>query len=215
MKICLSEFSYYFGLRGDSGGLHSISLVFKPRFTDGREPGDIKTEVRHFISRYMEVLDPLYEEFIDGKKEPILKDFSTSVSSGYRYLGNVTKDKPFTKDKRTAVEQYLRQTFGVETVDSHEDISPYERQEVKLQCSFRKGESRFGDFSIKMEFEMSHVFNVCFFWFTNQLQGIEIEADARTALDRLEQTLKATSQRDNMDYYEALTLTGELEKGAR
>ena len=215
MNISLSEFSYYFGLEGDNGGLHSISLVFKTRFTEGREPDDIKTEVRHFINRYMEVLDSLYEDFIDGKKEPILKDFSTTVSTGYHYLGTFTKEKPFTRDKRAAIEQYLRKTFGAETVDSREDISPYERQEVKLLCSFRKDESRFDGFSIKLDFEMNHVFNVCFFWFTNKLQGIEIEADARTALDRLEQTLKATSQRDNMDYYEALTLTGELEQGSR
>ena len=215
MKICLSEFRYYFGLKGNSGGLHSINMVFKPRFTEGQELGDLKTEVRHFIDLYMVVLDPLYEEFIDGEKEPILQDSPYRVDSGYRYNGELPKKKPFTSDKRAAVEQYLSKTFGADTVDSHEDISPYMRQEVKLLCSFRKGESRFDDFSIKMDFEMSHVFNVCFFWFTKRLQGIEIEPDARTALDQLEQTLKATSRRNNMDYYEALTLTGELEEGAR
>ena len=214
MKICLSEFRYYFSLRGNSGGLHSINMVFKPLYTEGQEPGDIKTEVRHFIDLYMVVLDTLYEDFIDGEKEPMLQDSPYRVDSGYRYYGELPKKKPFTSDKRAAVEQYLRITFGAETVDSHEDIPPYERQEVKLLCSFRKGGSRFDDISIKIDFQMSHVFNVCFFWFTKRLPGIEIEADARTSLDQLEQTLKATSRRDNMDYYEALTPAGELEQGS-
>ncbi|MCY4427711.1 MAG: hypothetical protein OXC05_11880 [Halieaceae bacterium] len=215
MNISLEEFRYYFGLEGNDGGLHSISLEFKPCFTEGLEPGDIKTEVRNFINRYMEVLDPLYEEFLEGDKKPTLGDFTSIVESGYRYVGSFGRKKPFAKDKRAAVEQYLRNTFGAESVDSHEDISSYKTQDVTLLCSFRKDASQLVDFSIKLDFKMSHVFNVCFFWFTRNLQGIEIGESARIALNSLEQTLKATSRRDNMDYYEALTLTGELEQGSQ
>ena len=95
MKICLSEFRYYFSLRGNSGGLHSINMVFKPLYTEGQEPGDLKTEVRHFIDLYMVVLDTLYEDFIDGEKEPMLQDSPYRVDSGYRYIRRVAQEKTF------------------------------------------------------------------------------------------------------------------------
>ncbi len=47
-----------------------------------------------------------------------------------------------------------------------------------------------------------------FFRFTEGLAEVKLEDDARTAMDRLEQTLQSTQERENVDYCERLTKSG-------
>ena len=74
MEISLSDFSYYFGLTGNSGGLASMELEFRPCLYKGQKIDDIKAAARGCVDKYMEVLDPLYNDVIDGKKEPQLTE---------------------------------------------------------------------------------------------------------------------------------------------
>ena len=62
MEISLNNFSYYFGLTGNSGGLASMEMEFKPYLYKGQEIDDIKAAARGCMERYMELLDPLYKE---------------------------------------------------------------------------------------------------------------------------------------------------------
>ena len=135
MEISLSNFSYFFRLTGNSGGLASMEMEFKPYLHEGQEVDDIKTAARGCIDRYTEVLDPLYNDLIDGKKEPQLTDTPHLVRTGYRYTGH------FTRRRLRTLEKHLRAMFAEETVEPRGDISVYEPQEVTILYSFYKSDT--------------------------------------------------------------------------
>lgn len=209
MKVSLSDFSYYFNLTGTSGGLYSMEMKFKPRLEGERKVADdLKAAARYCVDVYTSVIDPLYVDLIDGKKEPLLIDTPYSISSGYRYDGR------FTDKGRKILERRLHETFGEEPLDARGEIGPYDGQQVTVQCSFRKSGQGFDDLTVDVKFNMSHMLNVCFFRFTKRMEGIEIENAALAHMNQLEQMLNATLGRDDMDYYDALTLTDGLGRGS-
>ena len=169
MEISLSNFSYFFRLTGNSGGLVSMELEFKPYLYEGQEVYDIKAVARGCIDSYNEIFDPLYNAVIDGKKEPQLTDTPHLVRTSYRYTGC------FTRRRLRALEKLLRAMFGEETVEPRGDISVHEPQEVTLMYSFYKGDNGLSDVTVKVSFNMSHVLNVCLFRFTQQLGVISTE----------------------------------------
>ena len=207
MEISLNNFSYFFSATGNSGGLSSIDFQFKPHLIKGQEMDNIKTAARECISKYTQVLDPLYSDLIDGKKEPQLTDSPHSVSTGYQYQGRLTKKSLRVLEKR------LREAFGEEVIEPDYDISIYDSQRASLMCSFIKNDTGgFIDCSVDVKFSMSHKLNVCFFRFTKKLAGIRIESAARVRMEQLEDTLKATSEQREVDYYDMLMR--QLGKGA-
>ena len=199
MEISLNNFSYYFGLTGNSGGLASMEMEFKPYLYKGQEIDDIKAAARGCMERYMELLDPLYKDVIDGKKEPQLTDSPHLVSTGYQYSGR------FTKRGLRSLDKGLRTIFGEVTPDSPGDISVYDHQNVTIMYSFYKDGARLNDTTVNIRFQASHVLNVCFFWFTQGLEGIQIEQNARVNMQKLEETLKMVAERENVDYYDMMT----------
>ena len=199
MEISLSDFSYYFGLTGNSGGLASMEMEFRPYLYKGQKIDDIKAAARGCIDKYMEVLDPLYNDVIDGKKEPQLTDSPYLVSTGYQYTGR------FTKRRLRSLDKGLRAIFGEVTLEPRGDISVYSHQEVTILYSFYKDGARLNDTTVKIRFNASHILNVCFFRFTQGLEGIQIEQNARVNMQKLEETLKIMTERENVDYYDMMT----------
>ena len=201
MEISLSDFSYYFGLTGNSGGLASMEMEFKPYLYKGQEIDDVKAAARGCMDRYMEVLDPLYNDVIDGKKEPQLTDTPYLVNTGYRYTGYFRKRWLRSPDKG------LKAIFGEVAPEPHGDISVHERQDVTVLYSFYKDVARLNDVTVNIRFSASHILNVCFFQFTRGLEGIRIEQKARVNMQQLEETLKIVAERKDVDYYDMMTRT--------
>ncbi|MCY4342587.1 MAG: hypothetical protein OXE83_03330 [Gammaproteobacteria bacterium] len=50
----------------------------------------------------------------------------------------------------------------------------------------------------------------CIDAYTEGLAEVKMEDDARAAMDRLEQTLQTTQERENADYYERLSKSGTV-----
>lgn len=199
MEISLSNFSYYFRLTGDSGGLASMEMEFKPYLYKGQEIDDIKAAARGCMDRYLEVLDPLFKDVIDGKKEPQLTDNPYLVSTGYLYTGR------FTKRGLRSLDKGLRAVFGQVPPEPHGDISVYKNQDVTVLYSFYKDVTRLNDVTVNIKFNASHVLNLCFFQFTRGLEGIRIEQKASVNMQQLEETLKIMTERKNVDYYDMMT----------
>lgn len=199
MEISLSSFSYFFQLTGNSGGLASMEMEFKPYVRKEQEIDDIKAAARGCMDRYLEVLDPLFNDVIDGKKEPQLTDNPYLVSTGYRYTGR------FTKRGLRLLDKGLRAVFGEVPPEPHGDISVYTNQEVTILYSFYKDVTRLNDVTVNIRFNASHVLNVCFFQFTRGLEGIRIEQKASVNMQQLEETLKIMTERKNVDYYDMMT----------
>ena len=199
MEISLSDFSYYFGLTGNSGGLASMEMEFRPYLYKGQKIDDIKAAARGCIDKYMEVLDPLYNDVLDGTKEPQLTDSPYLVSTGYQYTGRFKK-----RWLRSPVKG-LRAIFGEVTPEPHGNISVYANQDVTILYSFYKDVTRLNDVTVKIRISASHVLNVYFFQFTRGLEGIRIEQKARVHMQQLEETLKIMTERKDVDYYDMMT----------
>lgn len=204
MDIAISEFRYFFRLTGESGGLSSIDVEFKPVRTKWRSSDHMKAAARRCIDAYTEVLDQLFGDLIDGEREPQMTDTAYSISTGYGYRGYLP-ERNF-----DAVESRLGRLFGADAVDARGDLSPHRPLAASVSASFRKSGKGYKDFGVKVNVEMGHLFNVCFFRFTEGLAEVKFEDDARTAMDRLEQTLQGTQERENVDYYERLTKSGTV-----
>ena len=199
MEISLSNFSYFFRLTGNSGGLASMDMEFKPYVRKEQEIDDIKAAARGCMDRYLEVLDPLFRDVIDGKKEPQLTDNPYLVSTGYLYTGRFKKRWLRSSDKG------LRAIFGEVTPEPHGDIPDHAHQEVTVLYSFYKDVTRLNDVTVNIRINASHVLNVCFFQFTRGVEGIRIEQKASVNMQQLEETLKIMTERKNVDYYEMMT----------
>lgn len=199
MEISLSNFSYFFRLTGNSGGLASMDMEFKPYVCKEQEIDDIKAAARGCMDRYLEVLDPLFKDVIDGKKEPQLTDNPYLVSTGYLYTGR------FKKRWLRSSDEGLRAIFGEVTLVPHSDISDHAHQEVTILYSFYKDVTRLNDVTVNIKFNASHVLNVCFFQFTRGLEGVRIEQKASVNMQQLDETLKIITERKNVDYYDMMT----------
>ena len=198
MEIALSTFHYFLQATGTSGGLASIKLNFKPDRIEGQQIDDVKAVARDCINGYTRVLDALYGDVIDGKKEPLLMDNPLSTSTGYCYRGH------FTRKGLHVLEQRLQETFGEEPVPPRGELSLYASQEATVLCSFGKSDTGFNNCTVEMSFNMNHILNVCFFRFTKRLEGIRIESPARVSMEKLEKTLKIIAGGENVDYYDLL-----------
>ena len=204
MDIAINEFRYFFRLTGESGGLSSIDVEFKPVRTRWRSSDHMKAAARRSIDAYTEVLDQLFSDLIDGEREPQMTDTAYSISTGYGYRGYLPERN------LDAVESRLGRLFGADAVDARGELSPHRPLTASVSASFRKSGKGYKDFGVKVNIEMGHMFNVCFFRFTEALAEVKFEDDARTAMDRLEQTLQSTQERENVDYYERLTKSGAV-----
>ena len=198
MEISLSQFSYFFQAMGDSGGLASIKLSFTPSRIEGRQIDEIKATARNCIHRYARVLDSLYGDVIDGKKEPLVIDSPATMSTGYRYQGR------FTKKSLRSLKQRLEEIFHEEPVAPRGELSLYENQEVTIQCSFGKNDTGFKNCTVEMSFHMDHLLNVCFFRFTKRLEEIRIEKAAHGDMEKLQNLLNSIADKKNVDYYTML-----------
>ena len=204
MDIAINEFRYFFMLTGESGGLSSIDVEFKPLRTRWRSSDHMKAAARQCIDAYTEMLDQLYGDLIDGEREPQMTDTPYSISTGYRYRGYLP-ERSF-----DAVQSRLGRLFGVDAVDARGKLSPHHPLAASVSASFRKSGKGYKDFGVKVNVEMGHMFNVGFFRFTEGLAEVKFEDDARVAMDRLNQTLQSTQERENVDYYEQLTRSGTV-----
>ena len=199
MDIAISEFRYFFRLTGETGGLSSIDVEFKPLRAKWRSSDHMKAAARQCIDAYTEVLDQLFGDLIDGEREPQMTDTPYSISTGYGYRGYLP-ERNF-----GAVEARLAELFGAEAVDLRGELSPHRPLSASVSASFRKSGKGYKDFGVKVNIEMGHAFNVGFFRFTERLSNVKIENDAVAAMDQLSQTLQSTEERENVDYYEQLT----------
>ncbi len=199
MRVTLDDFGYYFSLTGSSGGLFSTECRFTPHPARGEGVGEVKSVTRRIMHTYTDALDPLYDDVIEGEKEPILADNPYRVSTGYRYSGRLTRRGLQVLHAR------LRETFGEEAVDPRGEVFVHQSLRMTVECSFGKKGYDLGDVGVVVKHEMSHVLNVCFFRFTQQLEGIEVGRNPRTSMDNLERMLEATAEREGLDYFEMLT----------
>ena len=199
MEISLNNFSYFFQLTGDNGGLSSMEMEFKPHLYKGQDVDDVKAETRRCMDRYLEVLDPLFQDVIEGKKEPQLTDSPDHVSTGYVYRGR------FKKKWLRAPEKGLMAIFGEAALEPHSGISQYHEQQVSVLYSFYKDMNRLNDVTVNIKFNVSHILNVCFFRFTQGLEQIRLGQKASANMQQLEETLKIMTERKNVDYYDMMT----------
>ena len=199
MEIAISEFRYFFRLTGETGGLSSIDVEFKPLRTKWRSSDHMKAAARQCIDAYTEVLDQLFGDLIDGEREPQMTDTPYSISTGYGYRGYLP-ERNFGN-----VEARLGGLFGVEAVDARGELSAHRPLSASVSASFRKSSKGYKDFGVKVNVEMGHTFNVCFFRFTERLAEVKFADEARTAMDQLDRTLQNTVERESVDYYEQLT----------
>ena len=198
MDITLSDFSYYFQLVGTSGGLSSMDVEFTVHHMRGGDANDLKAAARRCMATYGDVLDGLFGTVIQGEKKPQMTDTPYAISTGYRYVGNLRDDAG------DGLAEHLRGVFGAAAVDRRGENSPIMHLEAKIQCSFRKSGAALGDCKIKLTFNLNHMLNVCFFNFTQQLDGIAIKPEAGEAMSQLADTLRNTLAHDDVDYCDAL-----------
>ena len=198
MEIALSTFHYFFQATGNRGGLASIKLNFKPDRIEGQQIDDFKAVARDCINGYTRVLDALYGDVIDGKKEPLLIDNPLFTSTGYCYRGQ------FTRKGLRVLEQRLQETFGEEPVTPRGELSLHESQEATVLCSFGKSDTGFNNCTVEMSFNMNHILNVGFFRFTKRFEGIRIESTARASMEKLEKMLQVIAGGETVDYYDLL-----------
>ena len=199
MRILLDNFSYYFSLTGSSGGLFSMECRFRPLLAGKEDAGAGKAATRRIMRTYTDVLDRLYGDVIKGDREPILADSPYVVSTGYRYSGYLTRRGLRVIDER------LREAFGEEAADPRGEVSVHQHLRATVECSFGKKGQDLEDVSVVVKPEMNHLLNVCFFRFTRRQEGIEVGSAPRTNMDGLERMLKATAEREGLDYFEMLT----------
>ena len=204
MDIAIDEFRYYFRLTGESGGLSSIDVEFKPLRTKWRSSDHMKAAARQCIDAYAEVLDQLFGDLIDGEREPQMTDTAYSISTGYAYCGYLPERN------LDAMEPHLGRLFGADAVDARGELPQNRPLTASVSASFRKSGKGYKDFGVKVNVEMGHMFNVCFFRFTEGFAEVKFEDDARIAMDRLNQTLQSTQERQDVDYYERLTKSGTI-----
>ncbi len=198
MDILLSDFSYYFSVTGTEGGLHLMQLKFDPLSTPSPDVDDMKEAVRRTIEQYTNPLDAIYGDLIEGEKKPSMTDTPTSIDTGYHYNGRLTQRGI------DMLPQRLQAICGESAVAPCGTLSVHETQRVKIQCSLTKRGNGFSHFSMKAEFQMSHILNVCFFRFTERLEGLTISDSARADMAQLNQTLHNTMDRGDTDYYQKL-----------
>ncbi len=87
MDIAISEFRYFCGLTGQSGGLSPIDVEFKPSRTKWQNSCDMKAAARQCNDAYTTVLDQPFGDPIEGEREPQMTDTAYSISTGYGYRG--------------------------------------------------------------------------------------------------------------------------------
>lgn len=199
MRILLDNFSYYFSLTGSSGGLYSTECRFRPLLAGKEDADEVKASTRRIMRTYTDVLDRLYGDVIKGEREPILADSPYVVSTGYRYGGHLTRRGLRVLDER------LREAFGAGAADPRGEVSVHQHLRVTVECSFGKKGHDLDDVSVVVKHEMNHLLNMCFFRFTRRLEGVEVGSAPRTNMDSLERMLKATAEREGLDYFEMLT----------
>ena len=199
MRIVMSDFFYYFSLKGSGGGLHSMECKFKPVPAGNEDIEDMKSATRRLMQTHTDILDRLYDDVISGKKEPILADSPGRISTGYEYSGRLKTGKARALDRR------LRELFGEETVGPTGEISSFENLRTKVECSFTRRRDTLDDVTVVVKHEMSHVLNVCFFRFIKRLEGIEVGEEPREDMDNLGRMLETTTERKGLDYFEMVT----------
>lgn len=199
MKFVLDSFYYHFTLEGASGGLFLIHCNFQPKPEQGDGVDELKAAAKRLMQTYADALERLYGDVIDGGKEPILKDNTRDVSTGYKYKGKLKEGK------KAALEQRLQTLFGAAPKWPFGDISPYLTLEADIQCSFKKsGDRQLDDLSVSVNIYMSHDINVCFFEFIKTLDWIEVGEKAQKDMDKLQHSLETTTKAQSIDYFEQI-----------
>lgn len=199
MKFVLDSFYYHFTLEGSSGGLFSIGCNFQPRPEQGEGVDELKAATKRLMQTYSDALERLYGDVISGGKEPILKDNTRDVSTGYKYKGNLKWRK------KAALEKRLQTLFGVAPKWPFGVVSPFFPLEADIQCSFNKSDDRqLDDLSVSVDIRMSHDINVCFFEFIKTLDWIEVTEDAQKNMNKLQHSLETTTKAKGIDYFEQI-----------
>ena len=198
MIVELSGFTYYFSLRGNSGGLYSMEYDFKllPDRTEGVE--DVKAAMRGLMQAHTDVLDRLYADVLTGERVPILTDTPHSLGTGYRYRGRLIKRGLGRIAKR------LEAVFGEAPEDLRGDHSVFGDRRATVECSARKDGSGFDDVTVTAKYELDHMLNVCFFRFAGRLEGVEVKPGARRHMDGLDRRLATGWEREGVDHYRSL-----------
>ena len=202
MIIRMTNFHYYFSLKGSEGGLFSMECTFRLAPEKGETPADVKTAMRDLVQTHTQLLDGLYRDLIPGNREPVLTDSPHAISTGYRYSGKLTK-----RGMRRAAAR-LAAMFGDAAVDPRGGHSPFRELRVEIECTARKAAAGFDNVSISAKYEMDHTLNVCFFRFIKSLEGIEVSDESRRHMEALDRMLASNWERDGIDHYRTM-LTSE------
>ena len=195
MRVEMTQFYYYFTLEGGKGGLFSLSGEYGVEPATGDSQEDVKGAMRDLVQVHTDMLDGLFDKVLTGSRKPVLVDSPGSISTGYNY------DCSLKKRPEMLIRRRLAEQFGADAVDARGGLSFIHRGRARIVCSAQRSARGFERVSIKTEYELGHMLNVCCFHFLKGLEGVALSANARRDLDSLHRVL--TAER-NTDHYQAM-----------
>ncbi|MBF0099147.1 MAG: hypothetical protein HQM04_19145 [Magnetococcales bacterium] len=199
----LNNFSYYFSVKGNKGGIFSISFEFIP----GRiaEPPYItKEQVRDDFEQLESILDSLFvtNTHIRGEeKAPILSDSPSGLETGFEYKGR--KGKMMETASRGLLDAFLsiilpnrlhQPKLDSSLMDSFITLS------AKLCCHIRKGNENQTPPVLKLEIQVGHDLNLHMFESLISLPELDVSPQAEREIQHLRQILNTGKQIDPKKY---------------
>ena len=199
MNVRLAYFRYYFTMTGKVRDLFSIDCRFQPILPDGASEAEVKACAQELVEVYMDILDRVFRELVKGKREPFLEDYPNQVTVGYQFEGRIRK-LPLALLTRRA-----RAVFACQAVRDPRRPRIFYPLSATIDCTYRKQGRHVRSGDITARLQLGHMLNLCFFQFTQGLEGLEVAPAAQESMDSLEQTLAATSGQGAGEYMRSIT----------
>ena len=200
MSVTLSDFSYYFSVTGNEGGLFSVKVEFAIPVNRNDQKAAMSA-ARELMDRHTTLFDRVFSKIVTGDRKPKMVDSPGSMNVGYVYESSWDSKLPELNASDLA--QQLVSVYGVTDPDMRgEPIKG--RKSVHIELDARKTDNRYHNPSVNVTHELNHSLNTCYFHFLKSIDGIAVSQRARNYMDSLERTLAMHWEEQDRDHYKSV-----------
>jgi hypothetical protein len=180
----LRRFSYYFNVKGNTGGLYSISLELVPQIRPEAGEDECRSAARDAFNRVVGEIESLLEK-TDVKvksKTPTFTDSPAGMEAGFEYQTSGMVFTPFRLMKNLFAVMARQRTLDF-------SLSGWSYGSGRIEVAFRVSKHR-TEAVIDLKFSAGHALNLECLGALRALPDLTVSAEAESDLHDLDRTVE-------------------------